>query len=215
MKNISKSGSSLVRKMQIYLSANGVNYCEVKNIRADIISMIAEAEARGESAESIFPDGGKNFCDDVLKNAVKKRWYEYVLSVMSYMAICFAVVFPIIVIFTRLCPNYGEAVSGVTMDIRATGLLVPFLTASIAGGASLFANRSIFNKKRIVVLLVCIVLVPIIALIIVFAVYGAFGRGTQIISLNWVGLWLTVVAVAVIESVLLYFLSKRNAKHKN
>ncbi|MDE5942670.1 MAG: hypothetical protein K2H30_00490 [Clostridia bacterium] len=215
MKNISKSGVSLVKKMQRYLGANGVNYFEWKNIRADVVSMIAEAEARGESAETIFPDGGKSFCDDVLKNAVKKQWYEYALSILSCLAICFAVIFPVMVICTRISPYDGESVRGVIMDIRATGLFVPFLTASIAGGAALFFNRAAFTKKRFVVLLIFIVLIPIIALIIVLAVYGAFGGSTQIVSLNWVGLWLSVAAVAVIECVLLYLLSKRNAKHKN
>ena len=66
MKNISKSGSSLVKKMQIYLSANGVKYCELKNIRTDIISKIADAEARIVCAERLFAGGGICVCDDVL-----------------------------------------------------------------------------------------------------------------------------------------------------
>ena len=214
MKNISSAGSSLVKKMEYYLGANGVNYCEMKKIRADILSMIAEAEARGENAESIFPDGGKNFCDEVLKNAVKKKWYEYVLSVLFYMAVCFAVVFPVMVIYTRLSPYDGEAVRGVTLDIKATDLLIPFLAAAIGGGASLFTNRYIFTKKRIALPLVFIALVPVVAIIIIFVVYGAFGEANAVVSLNWVALWLTVTAVAVLEGVLLYLLSKRNAKNK-
>ena len=214
MKNISKTGSSLVKKMEYYLGANGVNYCEIKKIRADIVSMIAEAEARGETAQSLFPDGGKAFCDEVLQNAVKKQWYEYVLSALFYMAVCFAVVFPIIVIYTRLFPYSGEAVRGVMLDIKATDLLIPFLAAAIGSGASLFVNRYIFTKKKLALLLVFIALVPVIAVIIIFVIYGAFGDGKAIITFNWVAMWLTVTAVAVLEGVLLYLLSKRNAKNK-
>ena len=110
MKNISKKSVTLVKKMESYLAANGINRFELKRIRADIVSMIADAEARGDSAESIFPNGGQDFCDEVLKNAVKKRWYEYVLSILTYMAISFAVVFPIVILGTYLFPNEGEAV---------------------------------------------------------------------------------------------------------
>lgn len=64
--------------------------------------MIAEAEARGDSAERIFPNGGQNFCDELLKNAVKKRWYEYVLSILNCIEISFAEVFPIVVLGTYI-----------------------------------------------------------------------------------------------------------------
>lgn len=80
----------------------GINRFELKRIRADIVSMIAEAEARGDSAERIFPNGGQNFCDELLKNAVKKRWYEYVLSILNCIAISFAEVFPIVVLGTYI-----------------------------------------------------------------------------------------------------------------
>lgn len=81
MKNITKKSVALVKQKESYLVANGINRFELKRIRADIVSMISEAETRGDSAESIFPNGGQDFCDEVLKNAVKKRWYEYVLSI--------------------------------------------------------------------------------------------------------------------------------------
>lgn len=102
MKNISKKSVTLVKKMESYLAANGINRFELKRIRADIVSMIADAEARGDSAESIFPNGGQDFCDEVLKNAVKKRWYEYVLSILNCIAISFAEVFPIVVLGTYI-----------------------------------------------------------------------------------------------------------------
>ena len=131
MKNISKKSVTLVKKMESYLAANGINRFELKRIRADIVSMIADAEARGDSAESIFPNGGQDFCDEVLKNAVKKRWYEYVLSILTYMAISFAVVFPIVILGTYLFPNEGEAVRGVIIDIDAVDLLIPCLAAPV------------------------------------------------------------------------------------
>ncbi len=125
--------------------------------------MIAEADARGESAESIFPNGGQDFCDEVLKNAVKKRWYEYVLSILTYMAISFAVVFPFVILGTFFFPNDGEAVRGVIVDIDAVNLLIPCLAAPIGSGVIIFTNRYIFTKKRFAVLLIFIALVPLIA----------------------------------------------------
>ena len=210
MKNISKKSVTLVKKMESYLAANGINRFELKRIRADIVSMIADAEARGDSAESIFPNGGQDFCDEVLKNAVKKRWYEYVLSILTYMAISFAVVFPIVILGTYLFPNEGEAVHGVIIDIDAVDLLIPCLAAPIGSGVVIFTNRYIFTKKRFAVLMIFIALVPLIAGIIVLVLYGAFGEEPAIMSINWVALWITVTAVAVLESVLLFVLARRN-----
>ncbi len=210
MKNISKKSVALVKKMESYLLAKGINRFELKRIRADIVSMIAEAEARGDSADSIFPNGGQDFCDEVLKNAVKKRWYEYVLSILSYMAISFAVAFPIVVFGTYLFPNEGEAVRGVIIDVDAVDLIIPFLAATIGSGTALFTNRYVFTKKRIAILLIFIALIPLVAVIIVLALYGAFGENSAIISINWVALWITVTAVAVLESVLSFVLAKRN-----
>ena len=172
--------------------------------------MIADAEARGDSAESIFPNGGQDFCDEVLKNAVKKRWYEYVLSILTYMAISFAVVFPIVILGTYLFPNEGEAVRGVIIDIDAVDLLIPCLAAPIGSGVVIFTNRYIFTKKRFAVLMIFIALVPLIAGIIVLVLYGAFGEEPAIMSINWVALWITVTAVAVLEGVLSFVLARRN-----
>ena len=210
MKNISRKSVALVKQMESYLVANGINRLELKRIRADIVSMIAEAEARGDSAESIFPNGGQDFCDEVLKTAVKKRWYEYVLSILTYMAISFAVVFPIVVLGTYLFPDEGEAVRGVIINIDAVDLLIPFLAAPIGSGVVIFTNRYIFTKKRFAALLIFIALVPLIAGIIVLVLYGAFGEEPAIMSINWVALWITVTAVAVLEGVLSFVLARRN-----
>ncbi|MCI9182367.1 MAG: hypothetical protein HFG90_03830 [Acholeplasmatales bacterium] len=37
-----------------------------------------------------------------MKNAVKKRWYEYVLSILNCIEISFAEVFPIVVLGTYI-----------------------------------------------------------------------------------------------------------------
>lgn len=214
MKNLSKESVVFVKKMESYLVANGINRFELKRIRADIVSIMSEAEARGDSADSVFPNGGQDFCDEVLKNAVKKRWYEYVLSILTYIAISFAVVFPVVVLGTRLLPGEGEAVRGVIIEIDAVDLLIPFLAAPIGSGVVIFTNRYIFTKKRFAVLLIFIALVPLIAGIIVLALYGAFGEESAIVSLNWVALWLSVTAVAVLESGMSFLLSRRNNAKK-
>ena len=73
---------------------------------------------------------------------------------------------------------------GVTIDIDAIDLLIPFLAAPIGSGVVIFTNRYVFTKKRFAVLLIFIALVPLIAGLIVFALYGAFGEDPAILSIN-------------------------------
>ena len=111
---------------------------------------------------------------------------------------------------TYLSPGEGEVVRGVIIDIDAVALLIPCLAAPIGSGVVIFTNRYIFTKKRFAVLMIFIALVPLIAGIIVLVLYGAFGEEPAIMSINWVALWITVTAVAVLEGVLSFVLARRN-----
>ena len=56
-----------------------INRYELKKVKSDVFEMIYEAETRGETVFNVFPDGGKAFCDDVVKNCLHKKWYEVLL----------------------------------------------------------------------------------------------------------------------------------------
>ena len=58
--------------------------------------------------------------------------------------------------------------------------------------------------------MIFIALVPFIVGNFVLAFYGAFGEESTVMSINWVALWITVTAVAVLEGVLSFVLARRN-----
>lgn len=211
MNKMSADGAKTVRKMSAYLGTKGINSRELKKIKADIEAMAIEAEARGESVESLFPNGVKAFCDEVSANAVKKKWYEYVLEVLFNMTALFAVLVPLSVLGIVIWPDEGEAVRGVTAVLDIEGLIVPIVGAELGGILTLVTNRYVFAKKKLAVVLTAVVAIPVAVVVLVFAFVGLFGEETALVTVNWVVMWIAGVACAAVLFIASHCATKRAA----
>lgn len=190
--NLSETSANLYYKMTAYLSEKRLVRREYNRICDDILLMLTDAEARGENAEQLFPEGIKKFCDDVAANSDKEKWYQTALGILEWTSAMFALLLLINVFFVRVWADEGEWISGVNMRLGLDGLLSNIIITVGGGAIGYIVNRYTVEKSRKAIA----VIIGLIAVIIVAAILLDRFMNRIFVELNWVVAVCVSVAVA-------------------
>ncbi len=214
-RKLTREGARMYSNIHRYLGEKAINRYEYKKVSDDVYQMIYDAEARGESAYDVFPDGGKAFCDEVLKNCLRKKWYEVLFEILFCASTLLAIFMAVVVCGVACSPEEGEGVNGVLLALRADNLIGPILGGEMGGIIGVILNRNVFSNKRRKFLFCIIVIVAFTVLTIVSAVVLNVIIDERILTFNWVALVVPAAVLAIIFWVLIITVAKRNFKLKN
>ena len=212
---LSREGAKMYFDICRYLGNKAINRYEYKKISKDVFQMAVEAEARGESINNVFPDGGKGFCDDVLTNCLRKKWYEILLETLFCVAGMLAVFTALTVFFAVILPDEGESVNGMYITVWAHGLIGPLVGGSFGGIFSLLVNRNVFFDRRRKILFCVISFVALTVFVVVSAIILSVVLGETLFTFNWVAVAVTATVLAIICWTLVIVVAKRNFRLKN
>ena len=146
-RKLSRDGARMYSNIRRYLGDKAINRYELKKVKSDVFEMIYEAETRGETVFNVFPDGGKAFCDDVVKNCLHKKWYEVLLEALFCASALLAIFTIITVLGDVIYPDEGESVSGMYLTVKEYTLIGPLTGGAIGAVFGIFFNRNVFLDK--------------------------------------------------------------------
>lgn len=215
---LSHENCALYLDMAKYLSEKHLKRSDYDRVCEDIFLMISDAQERGESAESLFPDGMQEFCDEVAANCAKEKWYMTLLNTLFWAVAVFSAVIFVEVLFVKIWADDGEWVSGVNLRIELSGLLEAFLAAIVGIVASILSSKFVFkkfiyDKKLGYYFYVALTVAVAIAIAAVFEVTikGVF------LTFNWVALAVgslgAAAAMGVIRFVIIRFSRKKQGEN--
>lgn len=214
-RKLSRDGARMYSNIRRYLGDKAINRCELKKVKGDVFEMIYEAETRGETVFNVFPDGGKAFCDDVVKNCLHKKWYEVLLEALFCASALLAIFTIITVLGDVIYPVEGESVSGMYLTVKEYTLIGPLTGGAIGAVFGVFLNRNVFLDKRRKTLMCVIAFVALAAFVIVAVIVLNVVLGERTIVFNWVAVAVPATALAIIFWSFILIIAKRNFKLKN
>ena len=178
---------ALYLKMEQYLSEKHLSKSDYNRVCEDIFLMISDAQARGETVDSLFPNGMQEFCDEVAANCHKEAWYVTLLSTLFWAFVVLCAVMLVEVLFVKIWADDGEWVSGVNVHIELSGLLEGLLAAIMGMVISILSSKFafkkfIFNKKPGYYFYACLT----VAVTILIAVVLNLTIKNELITFNWV-----------------------------
>jgi len=212
---LTREGARTYSNIRRYLGGKAINRYEYKKVSEDVYQMICDAEARGETAYDVFPDGGKEFCDEVLRNCLRKKWYEVSFEILFCASTLLALFMAIAVCGVASWPEEGEGVNGVVIALCADNLIGPILGGEMGGTVGVIVNRNVFLNKRRQFLFCIIAIVAFAVLTIVSAIVLNVIFDERIFTFNWVAIVVPSAVLAVIFWILIVTVAKRNFKLKN
>lgn len=213
-RKLSRDGARMYSNIRRYLGDKAINRYELKKVKSDVFEMIYEAETRGETVFNVFPDGGKAFCDDVVKNCLHKKWYEVLLEALFCASALLAIFTIITVLGDVIYPDEGESVSGMYLTVKEYTLIGPLTGGAIGAVFGIFFNRNVFSDKRRKTLMCVIAFVALAAFVIVAVIVLNVVLGERTIVFNWVAVAVPATALAIIFWSFILIIAKRNFKLK-
>lgn len=197
--NLTYENCALYLKMEKYLSEKRLRKSDYNRVCEDIFLMISDAQARGETMESLFPNGMQEFCDEVAANCRKETWYVTLLNTLFWAFAVLCAVTLVEALFIKIWANDGEWVSGINLRIELDGLLEGILAAIMGMVISILSSKFtfkkfIFDKKPgyyFYVLLTVAVTIGIAAVL-------ELTIKNELVTFNWVALVTSSGGVAII-----------------
>ncbi|MDE6441685.1 MAG: DUF1129 family protein [Clostridia bacterium] len=199
---------TLLHDMKSYLSEKRINRSDYRRVCGDITLMLYDAQERGESAESLFPEGYRKFLDDVASNCSKEKWYETLLTVLTCALAMLTVMTLFLTLNTHLEPVDGEYVSGVMASFTLSSFVGSSVAGCIGSTVVIFHHVFSFEKKRYYY--VSVVGLFIVAFVAAFLVSLLFRNA--FITVNWVALACASAGAAVLLWAVKWGISKLNSK---
>lgn len=191
---LSYENSALYIKMTSYLTEKRLSRTDYNRVCEDIFVMLSDAQERGESAESIFPEGYKKFLDEVASNCCKEKWYISLINVVFWALCILAAVILVDTLFTHLWPDEGEYISGVTACLELSGFIGAIIAAIVGASVSIFHHIFAFNKKRYYYIAV----IATVAVAIAVATITDLIITSTLITFNWVAFACACTGAAVL-----------------
>lgn len=99
-KKLSKENDAVMTDMVVYLRVSNISEMQVEIIREDLLRMVLEAEARGDSISAVIGEDYKAFCDQIIENAIPKTMKEKVYEYLSILCSALTVLLTIDIIFS-------------------------------------------------------------------------------------------------------------------
>ena len=145
---LNKENARLYLNMRNYLYSHGINERAYKTVSEDLLLMLSEAESNGKTAAELFPDGYRVFCDEILKNTVRKNFFEIFLDGLFFVSIMLAIVVLLTTGATALWPDKGESVVGSVLKVEAESAISGACCAFLGGLVSFFMQRNGFSTRK-------------------------------------------------------------------
>lgn len=112
----------MIEEMMDYITANSIALFEIEILKKDLIGIAMEAETEKVSLKSKLGVSKKEFCDSLLKDAMKKNPFEIVLLWITHMMIAIAG-FNTMIFLLLGCPNkFGVVLSALVYSCVFIGI---------------------------------------------------------------------------------------------
>lgn len=201
-KTLNAGNCSLYLKMTAYLSGKNLKKSEYNRVCEDIYLMLVGAQERGESPESLFPEGYQKFLDDVADNCEKENKLVVFFNGLFAALAIIAAVICVEAIFAAVWADEGEWVRGVTMRVGVDAFIGAFIAAGVGVGCSVLNNKFtfrkfIYKKKLGYYFYLLLLLVAAIGTEIVLCAVLRFTDRIEFLTVNWVAIAAPCAAAAI------------------
>lgn len=206
---------ALYLKMTKYLSEKHLRKSDYNRVCEDIFLMISDAQARGETTDSLFPNGMQEFCDEVAASCPKEAWFVALLDMLFWAFAVLCAVIIVEVLFIKAWADDGEWVAGMILRIELSGLLEGILAAIMGMVISILSSKFafkkfIFNKKPGYYFYV---LLTVAVTIVIAVVLGSTVKNEQI-TFNWVAVAASSGGAAILLRAAKFLTERLSTKSK-
>ncbi len=206
-KKLTRENRNIIRKMKYYLNSHHLNEISYDSLIEDIVGMALETQERGEDFSDTVGIEYKDFCDELIKNTLRKSYAEKILGALAWILAYVGLVVPFMYLFSLIIQMPEVFCKGV-MLITPLELIYKYLIIVFALNIGwILIKRNVYKSPTIIFPL----FLAIITIVVMFSDYITvlLWRQRQIIEVN-VLIWTAVFAVSALLTV---FIKRAVATH--
>ncbi len=163
-KQLSLENQKLLTDIVAYLRSSSASTYQQELVHRDILDMLQEGEARGQTAREIIGVDFQAFCDEILAELPKRSMKQRIVYGLSIVSLTAAVLISIWLVFSLLGVSFQGRPFTLWLPVTAGQLLGGVVIIALAYGLVEYICRTSFgeqNRTRLqaISFLVCIFLI--------------------------------------------------------